>query len=860
MLAQMPAVYEKNCYALETLTTCYSAVNIADHDNDIMTGILFCSHHPALSKGQKRAYKVWDKSFRACVPNVEESNELTHFFPCNDLANVIFLTERHGIFSTHDMERTACTRVVYSMTKYGHGAASTFVRRNVVPLICEKLAKTSTSLSELSTKEIGIYNTPEGQVYQKSDLESNKNSNQSKGRGTEDQRWEEQVRLELEKKKQAEEAAKRAKAGKLDPMVEKKLKEEGDVRIGIQKEVNIALYGMRVTQTMAASDGAFVYQNVSALLGACHGFLDLKASFKLLYETAAATLLDLVKCTEEPIGDDLFRETSFLFYLATRNINLSDNLAMPLLVPDGITGVDAASLVIDAVYERWLSAPENMKIFFTAGTLEIFLPILSHVAESSSVSGKVRSKALTLSTAHIMLNGLPARSRLMIMKTALHLLNVAQGMSPSPVETLKVLCASGPGVFTQEEFDCICGDSGLLSLTSHVRKGALTAMAELNDNSEFNTNTKYLLRLWLAQFDADKDNLEFAEDMWGDMFGDDDEGVLPSADFDTHFLELMCHKERFIQRMAADALSGAMGVHSDGIENILQQLLELYRSKAPLSEKEEKEKKTLAGKPKFAEARSKKKEIDPNIAIFAGTRGAIGRVFGAAGDEEVFSLDNVESAFAFLIDTGLRDVDSYVRQEMTNSGMRLVTQYGKDASDRFLRIFEVALGKAEVAEKSKGLTEAEYLLYDHQREGVIVFMGTIAKYMDPQNPKLPTIITTLMQALRTPSEDVQLAVAGCFPAIMKLEKKRIGNDGGKHVVETLLDRVLNDETYGERRGASHGLAAAVKGLGIPVLTTFSVIPKLKDAAGNRKNLNTDKERCFALSAYALHWGCYLNLL
>ena len=65
------------------------------------------------------------------------------------------------------------------------------------------------------------------------------------------------------------------------------------------------------------------------------------------------------------------------------------------------------------------------------------------------------------------------------------------------------------------------------------------------------------------------------------------------------------------------------------------------------------------------------------------------------------------------------------------------------------------------------------MLYDHQREGVIVFMGTIAKYMDPQNPKIPTIITTLMQALRTPSEDVQLAVAGCFPAIMKLEKNAL---------------------------------------------------------------------------------------
>ena len=31
-----------------------------------------------------------------------------------------------------------------------------------------------------------------------------------------------------------------------------------------------------------------------------------------------------------------------------------------------------------------------------------------------------------------------------------------------------------------------------------------------NINAEFNTSNKYLLRLWLAQFDADKDNLEFA--------------------------------------------------------------------------------------------------------------------------------------------------------------------------------------------------------------------------------------------------------------------------------------------------------------------------------------------------------------
>ena len=42
----------------------------------------------------------------------------------------------------------------------------------------------------------------------------------------------------------------------------------------------------------------------------------------------------------------------------------------------------------------------------------------------------------------------------------------------------------------------------------------------------------------VSQFDANKDNL-VSEDAWGDLFGDDDEGILPSTGFDEHFIELM---------------------------------------------------------------------------------------------------------------------------------------------------------------------------------------------------------------------------------------------------------------------------------------------------------------------------------
>ena len=258
--------------------------------------------------------------------------------------------------------------------------------------------------------------------------------------------------------------------------------------------------------------------------------------------------------------------------------------------------------------------------------------------------------------------------------------------------------------------------------------------------------------------------------------------------------------------------------------------------------------------PKFAGLLRKAKEVDPLVAVRAGTRAAVGRVFGAAGDEEVFEHQDVVDAFGFLISKGLRDEHSLVRSAMTTSGMRLVTQYGKEAAEEFLGIFETALVEAEKQEKSKSLSELECLLYDHQREGVIVFMGTIAKHMKPANPKIPNIIEVLLSALNTPSEDVQIAVAGCLPILMKMSKKRPGSDNGEKILKSLLDRALNAESYGERRGASHGLAAVVKGLGIPVLTSFGVITALKEAAANRKSANHRQGALFCFERFCITLG------
>ena len=138
---------------LNVLTKCYRALNAENHNNPIMADILFCSHHPALSKGQKKSYKIWTQSLNVSVGDDGNANFLAY----NGIAELICRSDRHGIFSTTTMERAASKRLLSTMTKYGNGETSTFIKMNVIPLICDKLSSTNNIFINLTSKEIDIF-------------------------------------------------------------------------------------------------------------------------------------------------------------------------------------------------------------------------------------------------------------------------------------------------------------------------------------------------------------------------------------------------------------------------------------------------------------------------------------------------------------------------------------------------------------------------------------------------------------------------------------------------------------------------------------------------------------------------------
>ncbi len=121
---------------------------------------------------------------------------------------------------------------------------------------------------------------------------------------------------------------------------------------------------------------------------------------------------------------------------------------------------------------------------------------------------------------------------------------------------------------------------------------------------------------------------------------------------------------------------------------------------------------------------------------------------------------------------------------------------------------------------------------DWQREGCIVLLGSTAKHLSKDDPKVVKTIDTLIEALQTPSESVQRAVAKCLPALAKMVKDL--PDRVSALFTTVLERTVRGKSYGERRGGAFGLAGLVKGLGLQSLKTNSAMPALEAAAADAK--------------------------
>eukprot|EP00064_Thunnus_orientalis_P015204 superscaffoldBa00002775_g15254 len=236
------------------------------------------------------------------------------------------------------------------------------------------------------------------------------------------------------------------------------------------------------------------------------------------------------------------------------------------------------------------------------------------------------------------------------------------------------------------------------------------------------------------------------------------------------------HHEEAVRSAAAEALSSAVSQYRDQSATVLGQLTELYHQKLYYLEESQ-----------------------------------------------------VTPLFLFFVPDALNDRHTEVRRCMLDAALSALNTHGKDNVSSLLPVFEEFLKNAP-----------QDASYDSVRQSVVILMGSLAKHLDKNDPKVKPIVAKLITALSTPSQQVQESVASCLPPLVPAIKEDAAG-----IVRNLLQLLLESDKYAERKGAAYGLAGLVKGLGILALKQQDIMTTLTDAIQDKKNFRRREGALFA---------------
>ncbi|XP_026682599.1 eIF-2-alpha kinase activator GCN1, partial [Diaphorina citri] len=110
-----------------------------------------------------------------------------------------------------------------------------------------------------------------------------------------------------------------------------------------------------------------------------------------------------------------------------------------------------------------------------------------------------------------------------------------------------------------------------------------------------------------------------------------------------------------------------------------------------------------------------------------------------------FDPNNIGQLASFYVSTGLADRNATVRKNMLTAALVTVDLHGKHTVSSLLPIFENLLDRAPKNSAS----------YDSVRQSVVILMGSLARHLEPTDPRIKPIVKKLIEALSTPSQQIQ---------------------------------------------------------------------------------------------------------
>nr|XP_031848654.1 eIF-2-alpha kinase activator GCN1 isoform X2 [Nomia melanderi] len=379
------------------------------------------------------------------------------------------------------------------------------------------------------------------------------------------------------------------------------------------------------------------------------------------------------------------------------------------------------------------------------------------------------------------------------------LLDVAQSGSGQP----------GTALATSEDIDSLIG--ALQNSLSTIRDAALRALTVVKQafpsQKEEPVQLFHLIRrIWVARFDVCDENKVLANELWHSA-----ELVVHADSLANELIQDVAHPVEPIQQAAACALAQCLSNVSHLVPTILDRLLQLYQDKLAMIP------------PKLNDFG---RVVEQPIDTWGPRRGV---ALALAQLASLLSAETVLKLVQFFVSTGLGDRNQAVRTEMLTAAVAVVDLHGKANITSLLPIFEEFMDKAPKIGS-----------FDSIKQSVVILMGSLARHLDKDDPRIKPIVMRLIAALSTPSQQVQEAVANCLPHLVPSIKE----DAPK-IVDNLMDQLLKSDKYGERKGAAYGLAGIIKGMGILALKQLDIMTTLTNAIQDKKNYRHREGALFA---------------
>ncbi|KAF8883249.1 armadillo-type protein [Infundibulicybe gibba] len=694
----------------------------------------------------------------------------------------------------------------YGFPEASYGAISTltFVAAHVIlPRVMEQLQVdiNPTIISSLSATDLGIWATPEGTTFVDVLASSKDEVRSTKGKDYEIAKWEDDLRKSLANKKASSTVS---LTKQQQALVQAQLAKESEIRQRVV-EIKISLErGLRFVRSLVAANVDEFQSHISFIAGLLLTDVLSRGSV-LVGDEAFNTYLELAKSCSDRL--DTFRRWVGIATLRSLKIDS---------VPQEFQAEPLNSLIIRVLYRlRFLSE----QAAFDAATFSYAFPLLAQVLIQGGIAVEEEDDpleqialALDIIKFHCSEFVLPAFPRV---QTIERLLDTMRQQPKLSKEASSSLVGIGEAISTttaSEEISILL--HGTLLQEVYVRNSCLQTLQPFDL-----TDLDWSPELWVACHDDDEQNARLARHIWDDNGLDIPEQFLPQL------IDFLAHENAYVRTSTAAAIAEAVEHWPQTIHETVTSLQDYYREKA----------KILA--PEFDEygmviAHSLDRS-DPWPARLAAS-GAFEHLAPLFSDAEIVPF------LAFLIQDGaLGDRIAEVRRGMLSAGTSVIDLQGAKELTRLISMFENHLGRSTPA------TEAD----DHIKEAVVILFGRVARHLDATDPRIPSIVDRLIEALKTPAEQVQIAVSDCLSPLVRLMRSRVGS-----IVDNLMEELFNAPKYAARRGAAYGLAGVLKGTGISGMKEFDVIGRLRLAIEDKKRYEPRQGVMFAFETLSTTLG------